>query len=162
LHLRPLGVPAAADQYGTRTVDEYVREVHEGRVRYTQQQTGVDFPAYVRANGYKVISVSGAQQLAYGCNVLNLGHSNIIAVHEETARAIAQSPDFRGRVRSLDFSAITCMYGAVHCATQVVRRRAVSAAPESQHLDVAQWIKQLRLAADGTSSSATSTAVHRP
>ena len=93
------------------------------------------------AIGYNVIPVSGPQQLAYGCNVLNLGHSNIIAVHEETARVIAQSPYFRGRIRYHDFSSITSMYGAVHCATQVVRRRHL-AKPDTHPVDVVEWVKR--------------------
>ena len=127
----------------TSVVDEYIREIVDGQAKYRKSQSTVEFSAYVRANGFKIIPVSSAQQLAYGCNVLNLGHSNIIAVHEETARVIAQSPHFRGRIRYHDFSSITSMYGAVHCATQVVRRRP-GVTPDSQSVDVVNWIKRQR------------------
>jgi arginine deiminase len=61
------------------------------------------------------------QQL-YGCNVLNLGNSKIISVHAGTARSIVKNPAFRGDVQVIDFGPVTSMYGAVHCASQVVKR----------------------------------------
>ena len=136
-----------------RVVDEYVQELDDqGRLTYRKAQEGVEFSAYVRQRGYNIIPISADQQLAYGCNVLNLGNSNIIAVHEETARVIAQSPYFRGRIRYHDFSAITSMYGAVHCATQVVRRRpsgtAAPAAFDGIDGDIVQRINKRKLADD--------------
>ena len=58
----------------------------------------------------------------YGCNVLNLGNSKIISVHAGTARSIVKHPSFRGDVQVIDFGPVTSMYGAVHCASQVVKR----------------------------------------
>ena len=58
----------------------------------------------------------------YGCNVLNLGNSKIISVHAGTARSIVKNPAFRGDVQVIDFGPVTSMYGAVHCASQVVKR----------------------------------------
>lgn len=58
----------------------------------------------------------------YGCNVLNLGNSKIVSVHAGTARAIVRHPAFKGDVQVIDFGSITSMYGAVHCASQVVKR----------------------------------------
>lgn len=58
----------------------------------------------------------------YGCNVLNLGNSKIISVHAGTARSIVKHPAFRGDVQVIDFGPVTSMYGAVHCASQVVKR----------------------------------------
>ena len=66
--------------------------------------------------------VSHEHQLLYGCNCLNLGAGRVIAVHEATARKIVQFEPFKGHVQYIDFSAITSMYGAVHCASQVVVR----------------------------------------
>ena len=59
----------------------------------------------------------------YGCNVLNLGNSRIISVNADTARQIVRDPHFHGDVQVIDYSPITSMYGAVHCSSQVVRRK---------------------------------------
>ena len=48
--------------------------------------------------------------------------STIISVHAGVARQIARSPHFRGTVQYMEFSGITSMYGAVHCASQVICR----------------------------------------
>ena len=102
-----------------RLVDEYVRE---GEGPYALVREGVEFSRYLRENGYNIIPVAAADQLKYACNTLNLGNSNIISVHKECARAIARNPHFRGKIQYVPFSSITAMYGAVHCATQVVSR----------------------------------------
>jgi N-dimethylarginine dimethylaminohydrolase len=57
--------------------------------------------------GYSIIPISGEHQLAYGCNVLNLGGSRIISVHAASARQIVKHPGFKGDVRVIDFSSIT-------------------------------------------------------
>lgn len=58
----------------------------------------------------------------YGCNILNLGNSRIIAVHADSARQIVRDQHFTGDVQVIDYSPITSMYGAVHCSSQVVKR----------------------------------------
>lgn len=89
---------------------------------YALHRRDVEFSGFMRERGYEIISISGAEQLRYGCNVLNLGNGNIISIEKTTARRIACSPHFKGTVEFLDFSAVTTMYGGVHCATQVVAR----------------------------------------
>ena len=64
-------------------------------------------------------------QLAYGCNALNLGDSRILAVHGATARRICECPQFYGEVDLLKYDQITSMYGAVHCTSQVIKRAAL-------------------------------------
>ncbi|KAK9833540.1 hypothetical protein WJX81_003550 [Elliptochloris bilobata] len=103
-----------------RLVDEYTRP--EPGKPYELSRQGVEFAAYMRNNGYHIIPVAGADQLLYGCNVLNLGNSRIISVHAHTARQIVRDSHFRGDVQIIDFTPITSMYGAVHCSSQVVRR----------------------------------------
>jgi Arginine deiminase len=76
----------------------------------------------MQSEGYHILKVSHENQLRYGCNCLNLGAGRVIAVNEETARDIVQFEHFNGHVQYIDFSAITSMYGAVHCASQVVVR----------------------------------------
>ena len=76
----------------------------------------------VQSEGWSIMPVSGEAQLKYACNCLNLGGGRIIAVHKDTARAIANWTEFDGHVQYIDFSHITSMYGAVHCGLQVVSR----------------------------------------
>ena len=103
-----------------RTVDEWVRDPATGT--YSLASSGTEFAAYMRARGFHIIPVPGVDQLAYGCNCLNLGGGKVISVHAGTARAIVRDPRFRGDVQVIDFGPITSMYGAVHCASQVVKR----------------------------------------
>jgi len=105
-----------------RLVDEYVKDPLSGK--YALAREGVEFSEYMRGKGYTIIPISGEDQLKYGCNVLNLGQSTVVSVHEKTARQIARSPHFDGDVFFVEFDAITSMYGAVHCSSQVVKRSA--------------------------------------
>lgn len=103
-----------------RTVDEWVMDPGTGA--YSLARSGVEFAAYMRGRGWHIIPVPSADQLAYGCNCLNLGGGKVLSVHAGTARAIVRDPKFRGDVQVVDFGPITSMYGAVHCASQVVKR----------------------------------------
>lgn len=94
--------------------------VYVGKYRISQRC--VPFDRYLAENGYKVISVNKEQQLKYGCNCLNLGNSHIVCVNDKTARDIARDENFSGLIEHIDFSAITSMYGAVHCGSQVLFR----------------------------------------
>lgn len=114
-----------------RLVDEYVYapstelETDGNKDRfgsYVLYRKDVEFSSFMGERGYGIIPVSGKEQLRYGCNVLNVGNENIISIEKTTARRIACSPHFKGTVEFLDFSAVTTMYGGVHCATQVVAR----------------------------------------
>ena len=127
------------------TVDEYEQEYVDGRLVYRRVRTDIEFAQYMSELGWAIIPINKDQQLAYGCNVLNLGDGNIVSVHEPTARVIAQNEAFRGRIRAIPFSSITHMYGAVHCATQVVRRRMVApASPPRPVRDALLLLKQRR------------------
>lgn len=106
-----------------RTVEEWVRDPASGKYSLNPSAIGMEFAAYMRdVRGFHIIPVPGPDQLAYGCNCLNLGGGKIIAVHSGTARSIVRHPAFRGDVQVVDFGPITSMYGAVHCASQVVKR----------------------------------------
>lgn len=114
-----------------RMVDEYVWEgkndvrceSERGRVGcYILRRSNVEFSSFMREKGFKIITVSGEEQLRYGCNVLNLGGGQILSIERNVARRIATHEHFDGRVQLVDFSGVTCMYGGVHCASQVVRR----------------------------------------
>ncbi|MEW5307832.1 MAG: hypothetical protein WDW36_010207 [Sanguina aurantia] len=103
-----------------RLVDEYVRD--PASRKYSLARHDVEFSEFVQSEGYHIIPITHEEQLAYGCNVLNLGNSRIISVHAASARKIVKSPHFKGDVQVIDFSSITSMYGSVHCASQVVKR----------------------------------------
>ena len=106
-----------------RLVDEYTAVTDgDGNVTYTLSKEEVEFSAYLRDEGYSIIPVSAEEQLEYACNVVNLGNSNILSCHAATARKICRSPHFSGTMEYLDYSAITAMYGALHCSTQIVKR----------------------------------------
>jgi arginine deiminase len=102
-----------------RLVDEWVR-ADDGT--YTRARKDVEFSRYVADQSLTIIPVSGQEQLEYGCNCLNLGDGRVIAVQQEVARRIARHPDFDGTVSYLEFEGVTALFGAVHCATQVVYR----------------------------------------
>ncbi|KAJ8907554.1 hypothetical protein NDN08_007665 [Rhodosorus marinus] len=103
-----------------RIVDEYVLgpNSHE----YEKKIEGMEFSAYLQENGFTIIPVRDKDQLQYGCNSLSLGNGRILAVNEKVAREIVRTPNFDGTIDLVDFSAITAMYGAVHCASQVICR----------------------------------------
>jgi arginine deiminase len=103
-----------------RLVDEWVRDPSTGR--YSLARTGVEFAAFIKAEGYRILPITHEEQLAYACNVLNLGNGRIVTAHAGSARRIVRHEAFRGDVRAIDFSSVTSMYGSVHCASQVVRR----------------------------------------
>lgn len=107
------------DSTSRRLVDEYVRD---DSGKYSLAREGIEFSAFMTGEGFTIIPISAEHQLAYACNVLNLGNGRIISVHAPSARQIVKHPAFKGDVQVIDFSSVTSMYGSVHCASQVVRR----------------------------------------
>eukprot|EP00879_Flechtneria_rotunda_P005256 GHRR01005541.1.p1 GENE.GHRR01005541.1~~GHRR01005541.1.p1 ORF type:complete len:392 (+),score=108.32 GHRR01005541.1:604-1779(+) len=108
------------DSSKRRLVDEYIRDKTSGKYKLARQ--GVEFAAFMKGEGYSIVPITHEHQLAYACNVLNLGKGRIISVHQPSARQIVKHEAFKGDVQVLDFSSVTSMYGSVHCASQVVRR----------------------------------------
>ncbi|KAK4524077.1 hypothetical protein GAYE_SCF01G1976 [Galdieria yellowstonensis] len=121
-----------------RLVDEYVKKENG---QYVLERSNIEFSDYLRGQGYSIIFVPGKEQLQYGCNVLNLGNKNIVAVHPTTARRIAKAPCFDGNVEYINMSAITAMYGAAHCASQVVYRQHVHDILTDDDDDEAKWVR---------------------
>jgi len=105
---------------GRRLVAEFVRG-ENGQYRPVDGPE-VEFSEFLQRNGYNIIKVSPQQQLEYACNILNLGNGNILSAHAESARALCRSPHFKGQIQHIPFDAVTAMYGALHCSTQVVSR----------------------------------------
>ena len=105
---------------GRRLVAEFVRG-EDGQYRQVAGPE-VEFSEFLQRNGFNIIQVSPQQQLEYACNILNLGNGNILSAHAESARALCRSPHFKGQIQHIPFDAVTAMYGALHCSTQVVSR----------------------------------------
>lgn len=60
---------------------------------------GVEFSAFMEGEGFSIIPIKHEHQLAYACNVLNLGNGRIISVHADSARQIVKHPAFKGDVQ---------------------------------------------------------------
>eukprot|EP01119_Soliformovum_irregulare_P002721 TRINITY_DN1297_c0_g1_i1.p1 TRINITY_DN1297_c0_g1~~TRINITY_DN1297_c0_g1_i1.p1 ORF type:complete len:907 (-),score=155.10 TRINITY_DN1297_c0_g1_i1:52-2682(-) len=103
-----------------RLVDEYVQD-EAGK--YILSKHDVEFSLYLRQEGWSVIPVTEEHQAQYGCNGLNLGNGKIISVDKSTAKHLARSDKFHGKIINIDFSNMTTMYGSVHCCSQVVARK---------------------------------------
>lgn len=108
-----------------RLVDEYVYTGDSsGNVgKYKKNKENIEFSKYLNDLGFHIIPITSEEQLNYGCNCLNLGNGHIITIEKHVARKIASDPKFKGTVEYVDFSGVTCMYGGVHCASQVVYRK---------------------------------------
>jgi arginine deiminase len=114
-----------------RLVDEYVKDDVTGK--YVLHRHDVEFYAYVsRDLGWTVISVTNDMQIAYGCNGLNLGNNTLITVDRNTAKFIARTQLYQGKIIVVDFSNNTNMFGSVHCCSQVISRRSPASTPSSQ------------------------------
>lgn len=103
-----------------RLVDEYRRDATG---KYFVARHDIEFLEYVEAEGYHVITLSNDMQIAYGCNGLNLGNNTLVTVDRMTAKFIARTPGFSGKIKVVDFSNNTNMFGSVHCCSQVISRR---------------------------------------
>jgi arginine deiminase len=111
-----------------RTVDMYKRSTDNssrsfGSYVFVEAESNVEFVDFLKSNDFQVIPLSADEQLGYGCNVLNLGDGELISSERQSARKIATHPAFKGTVEFLDFSAVTAMYGGLHCSSQVVSRK---------------------------------------
>ncbi|CAL5983495.1 Arginine_deiminase [Hexamita inflata] len=121
-----------------RYVDEFIRLDKYDPVRkswYRLNRANVEFGAFLEGEGYSLIKLPHEYQLAYGCNMLNLGcingHYKVLTVHNDSRDYIMNSPEFKKYcevnkvnidVEYVEFRAITSMYGSLHCASQVLER----------------------------------------
>ena len=79
-----------------------------------------DFYSFLNNEGYTIIKCSHEHQTDYLINFLNIGNNKIIAVNRDLKGILK---DIDVEVLDLDFTSIVKMYGAVHCATQVSRKK---------------------------------------
>lgn len=103
-----------------RLVDEYKKN---SLGEYEISRHDVEFLQYIEEQGYTVITLTNDMQIAYGCNGLNLGNNTLITVDRTTAKFIARSHKFQGKIIVVDFTNNTNMFGSVHCCSQVISRR---------------------------------------
>jgi len=103
-----------------RLVDEYKKNAGG---EYELFRHDVEFLQYIEQQGYTVITLSNDMQIAYGCNGLNLGNNTLITVDRTTAKFIARTRKFQGKIIVVDFTNNTNMFGSVHCCSQVISRR---------------------------------------
>lgn len=118
--------PSTPSSVGTGAVIENGNSTKHGvygQYHLVEKESNVEFSAFLLSRGFTIIPVTAEEQLEYGCNILNLGNGRLISTEAESARRIATHPAFTGNVEFLNFSAVTAMYGGVHCASQVVQRR---------------------------------------
>lgn len=80
----------------------------------------MDFETFLIEEGYRVIKVTHEQQCDYMINFLNIGGYNIISPNKDMDEFLKQN-NSKSIVQYVEFGEILKMYGAVHCATQVVR-----------------------------------------
>ena len=113
---------AMGDAPTRRLVDVYER--HAPGEGYEITTAGVEFGAFLRGEGYTIVPISAEEQLAYACNILNLGGGCVLSCHEDSARKLARTREFTGNVHYVEFDQITAMYGALHCSSQVLLRTA--------------------------------------
>lgn len=118
--------PSTQSSMGAGSVNENGNSTKHGvhgQYQLVEKESNVEFSAFLTSRGFTIIPVTAEEQLEYGCNVLNLGNGRLVSTETESARRIAMHPAFTGTVEYLNFSAVTAMYGGVHCASQVVQRR---------------------------------------
>eukprot|EP01112_Ceratiomyxa_fruticulosa_P010629 TRINITY_DN2819_c0_g5_i1.p1 TRINITY_DN2819_c0_g5~~TRINITY_DN2819_c0_g5_i1.p1 ORF type:complete len:829 (-),score=201.18 TRINITY_DN2819_c0_g5_i1:70-2556(-) len=114
-----------------RLVDEYEKG-KDGRYRLARHD--VEFSKYVKGEGYSIVHVSEANQIEYGCNGLNLGNGTVLSVHLDTAKQLARSPHFDGKISIVPFRNMMNMYGSLRCCSQVLSRERVDATEEENEL----------------------------
>lgn len=89
---------------------------------YTLNKSYDDFYSFLTDEGYNIIKCSHEQQSDFVINFLNIGNDTIIAVNPQL-KEMLEKANVEVKVIDLKFDAIVKMFGAVHCATQVARRR---------------------------------------
>lgn len=119
----PLAAPSPVGAGALNGNGSSGEQTAHGLYHLVEKESNVEFSAFLLSRGFTIIPVTAEEQLEYGCNVLNLGNGRLVSTETESARRIATHPAFTGTVEYLNFSAVTAMYGGVHCASQVVQRR---------------------------------------
>jgi len=82
-----------------------------------------NFESYLRNNlSYSIIPVPVDDQLKYGVNFLTIKTNNIIAIDGVSDKYKKALQDAGVNATWINFSNLTCGYGAAHCTTQVIYR----------------------------------------
>ena len=101
---------------------EYRRE--GGQYRRVKQ---MPFGKWMKEEGWNVIEATMEQQKKYFLNSLHMGEdpltgkARLVTINEDVEKVL-RNHGFDGQVTYFDFSAITAMYGGVHCSAELLRK----------------------------------------
>lgn len=80
----------------------------------------MDFEEFLVMEGFRVIKVSHEEQSDFMINFLNIGNGKIISPNKEMKKFLEKNGS-KVEAKYVEFSEVTKMYGAFHCATQAIR-----------------------------------------
>jgi arginine deiminase len=78
------------------------------------------FEDFLKDEGYNIVKFTVEDQANYFPNFLNIGNGVILACNQNVAKYVADNK-INVKVVDVNFEAVTKMYGALHCASQVFR-----------------------------------------
>ena len=113
---------ARDDERFMRMAHEYRRE--GGQYRRVKQ---MPFGKWMKEEGWNVIEATMEQQKKYFLNSLHMGEdpltgkARLVTINEDVEKVL-RNHGFDGQVTYFDFSAITAMYGGVHCSAELLRK----------------------------------------
>jgi arginine deiminase len=81
------------------------------------------FDDYLIKENFKICYCSLSQQLDYITNFLNVGNNTVISVCTELKRLLDKYNIHDVHIDHLHFEGVKNLYGAIHCASQVSRKR---------------------------------------
>lgn len=104
------------------TCDVWVRK--PGTLKYSLQKKNLSFVDYLQKRGFEIIPIDEADELHYANNFLTIAPRHIMAVggqSEELQRRLRQAGV---TVEWIPLESLINGYGAAHCMTQVLQRKA--------------------------------------
>ena len=78
------------------------------------------FYSFLESEGYTLIKITCQQQIEYMINFLNIGNNTILTVNPNLKNVLG---NIGVEVIFVEFQAVMNMFGALHCATQVSRKK---------------------------------------
>jgi len=83
-----------------------------------------NFTIFLKSEGYEIIQCNHQHQTDFLMNFLNLGDGKIISVNPMLKEIVKDANiDVKVDIIDIKFEAVIKMFGAVHCTTQVSRRK---------------------------------------
>lgn len=119
----------------SRSVHIYTKRSSKAYIKDTQFENEPSFGEYVlnkkfdkfydflESEGFKIIKCNHEDQSKFMINFLNVGDKTIISVNPGLQKIVEDAKvDVRVDIINIKFEAVTKMFGAVHCTTQVCRK----------------------------------------